>query len=217
MWRHYVYVHRKADTGQVFYVGKGTIKRGRRIERPYERTSRNQWWQRVVSKHGFLVELIASCLTDQESQRLERELIAFYGRKALVNMTDGGDGHAGIIVSEELRRKRSINSRGKRSPAWVEAIRIARKNGGNGGVVKHGDHLPQSWCDAIAKGQRGPNNYMRGRVGALHPNSRKVVDRHTGQTFDSVLLAAEHRGVKMKTLYNWLSGHRPNPTALEFA
>lgn len=24
-------------------------------------------------------------------------------------------------------------------------------------------------------------------------------------------------GLKMKTLYNWLSGHRPNPTSLELA
>ena len=63
----------------------------------------------------------------------------------------------------------------------------------------------------------GALNPMHGKTGALHPNSRRVRDRDTGAIFDSVLIAAEARGFKMKTLYNWLSGHRPNPTTLEFA
>ena len=42
-------------------------------------------------------------------------------------------------------------------------------------------------------------------------------DRESGATFDSVQIAAEKLGYKMKTLYNWLSGHRKNPTSLEFA
>lgn len=63
----------------------------------------------------------------------------------------------------------------------------------------------------------GPLNPMYGKTGAQHPNSRRVRDRSTGIVFDSVLIAAEARGFKMKTLYNWLSGHRPNPTTLEFA
>ena len=62
----------------------------------------------------------------------------------------------------------------------------------------------------------GVLNPMYGKTGAAHPNSRRVVDRTTGTTYDSVQIAADARGHKMKTLYNWLSGHRPNPTALEF-
>ena len=49
------------------------------------------------------------------------------------------------------------------------------------------------------------------------PTSRKVHDKISGATYDSVLIAATTHGHKMKTLYNWLSGHRPNHTALEFA
>lgn len=63
----------------------------------------------------------------------------------------------------------------------------------------------------------GALNPMHGITGAAHPNSRRVRDAATGATYDSVLIAAEARGFKMKTLYNWLSGHRPNPTTLEFA
>ena len=63
----------------------------------------------------------------------------------------------------------------------------------------------------------GELNPMYGKTGAAHPNSRKVLDATTGVVYDSVLLASEAHGLKMKTLYNWLSGHRPNPTKLEFA
>ena len=63
----------------------------------------------------------------------------------------------------------------------------------------------------------GSLNPMYGKTGGKHPNSRKVIDRSTGVIYDSVQIAADSLGHKMKTLYNWLSGHRPNPTSLEFA
>lgn len=68
-----------------------------------------------------------------------------------------------------------------------------------------------------ANGKIGALNPMHGKTGAAHPNSRKVRDTNTGEIYDSVLIASESRGHKMKTLYNWLSGHRKNPTTLEFA
>jgi len=223
-WRHYVYKHIRTDTGEVFYVGKGSFRKDRKAsyERAYDNNhSRNFHWKHIVDKCGFKVEIFASCKTDKEAQRLEKELIAEIGRKdirkgPLVNFTDGGDGHCGIIASPELRRKRSLSSRGPRSKAWIAAIRKARKNGGNGGVVKKGDKLPASWRKNISEGQKGPNNYMLGRTGKDHPTTRRVIDVKTSKIFESVTEAAELCGYKMKTLYNWLSGHRKNPTNLRF-
>lgn len=226
MWRHYVYQHRKADTGEVFYVGKGSMRARERKQR-YERAyvsdkSRNPVWRKTVAKHGFVAEVLATFATDADAQAFEMDLIKHYGRRdlgrgPLVNLTDGGDGHAGILTSEELRAKRRVNSSGKRSPAWVASIRDARKNGGNGGVVKAGDKLPDSWREAIAKGQRGPNNYMRGRTGDKHHKARAVVNTETGERFPSVSAAAEHMGVRMQTLHNQLTGFRRNNTPLRFA
>lgn len=225
MWRHYVYLHRKADTGEAFYVGKGSERvrnKDIRHERAFTANRRNQAWQNTVRKHGLVVEIIASCESDEFAQEVERQMIAEIGRRnlgrgPLINFTDGGDGHAGILVSDDLRHKRSENSKGKRSDAWVASMRAARKNGGNGGVVKKGDKLPDWWRDRIAATKNGTDNPMYGKTGARHPMSRKVRERDTGIIYDSVLLAAEAKAVKMKTLYNWLSGHRPNPTSLEFA
>lgn len=220
MWRHYVYIHKRADTGEVFYVGKGSLRKRNKkpvFERAFTTYSRNRYWKNIVAKHGLTVEVVASCLDDDTAQKIEKELIAQYGRKRLANLTDGGDGSAGIIPSESTRRKLSENAKRPRSRQWIESIRNARKNGGNGGVVKKGDRLPQSWRDAISQGQKGPNNYMKGRTGELAPNSRMVIDRKTGTQFVSVSQAADCFGYKLKTLYNWLSGHRSNPTTLEFA
>jgi hypothetical protein len=226
MWRHYVYLHRRPDSGVVFYVGKGSFrkrcKRGVSFERAHA-PHKNPFWQNIVScVGGFDVEIVAMFATDADAQAHERALIALYGRRdrgtgTLVNVTDGGDGHAGIIVSNELRQKRRRNASQPRSEAWCAAIRKARHKGGNGGVVKKGDRLSESWRQAIAEGQRGPNNYMRGKRGALHPNARPVVNIETGERWPTVDAAATALGLKMKSLYNQLSGHRKNPTPLRFA
>jgi hypothetical protein len=153
MWRHYVYIHRREDTSDVFYVGKGTVRKRKKsidYERAYCRYRRNDWWHNVVNKHGLKIEIVASFESDIDSQSFEKDLISFYGRDNLVNLTDGGDGSAGRIDSIETKRIRSINARGKRSKKWADAIRLARKNGGNGGVVKSGDKLPEAWCSATA-------------------------------------------------------------------
>lgn len=220
MWHHYVYIHKQQDTGEVFYVGKGTVRARKKsidYERAHCRDSRSEWWCRTVAKHGITIEIVASFIDDISSQSFERALISYYGRANLVNLTDGGDGSAGICTSAETRHKRSVNARGPRPQAWIDSIRAARKNGGNGGVVKRGDRLPESWRKAISAGQSGPNNYMRGKTGSDAPNRREVIDTATGNRYSTVSLAAESHGLKMKTLYNWLSGHRPNPTSMEFA
>lgn len=224
-WRHYVYLHRKANTGEVFYVGKGTVRKRKKSpdnERAYCMTSRSKWWHQTVFKHGLIVEVVAMFVNDIDSQEFEKQLILEYGRRnlkagTLVNLTDGGDGHAGFLISDERRKQMSEYAKGQRSVAWVKAIRVARKNGGNGGVVKKGDKLPTAWRKNISNGQKGPNNYMRGRTGKAAPNRREVINEETGEKYPTTLIAAEAFGLNMKTLYNMLSGHRPNKTKLRFA
>lgn len=153
MWRFFVYIHRKADDGEPFYVGKGA-----RADRATAKIGRNVAWKRIVAKHGFTVETFACCIDDKAAQEVERALIARLGRRhlgtgPLVNMTEGGDGHAGLPVSEETRRKRSENAKRPRSEAWIKSMRAARKGGGNGGVVKKGDRLPAAWRAAISAGR----------------------------------------------------------------
>lgn len=225
MFRHYVYIHRRGDTGEVFYVGKGAIRPKHTTQvcdRAHTKNSRNQWWRAIVEKHGYSVEIVASCVDDAAAQTLEVELIAQYGRAnlgrgPLVNLTDGGDGHAGLIPTERQNRIRSENAKRPRSEAWVKSIRRARKNGGNGGVVKKGDKLPQWWRDRIAATKHGADNPMFGRTGAAHPNRKPVIDMTTGVVYPTTTAAARAAGMRMQTLHNMLTGFRPNSTSLRFA
>lgn len=104
MSEYYVYIHKKPTTGEIFYVGKGSGNRA------YNRRNRTSWWKRLVAKHGFDVEIVASGLQEWYAFELEVELIAKYGRRdtnegSLINRTDGGDGCSGIIFTEEVRKK----------------------------------------------------------------------------------------------------------------
>jgi hypothetical protein len=209
--RHYVYVHRRASDGRIFYVGKGSHP-----DRAHSRDRRNTHWQAVAAKHGVVVEVVQHFETDALAQQCERDLIAWYGRAALVNMTDGGDGCAGLVPSAQARAKLSALASRPRTEAWVQSMRAARKGGGNGGVVKAGDKLPEEWKRSLAAAKVGERNPMHGRTGAAHPTSRRVVCA-SGAEYPSVTAAARALGLRMQTLHNMLTGFRPNSTTMRFA
>lgn len=118
----YVYLHRRASDGTVFYVGKGS---GRRA---WRRQNRNPHWQNVVAKHGLQVEITLSGLTEQEAFAREVETIAAYGRGNLCNLSDGGEGPTGHVVSDSKRQAVSRAHKGKkRPPEWRQAMSDAQK------------------------------------------------------------------------------------------
>jgi len=112
----YVYIHKKKTNGEVFYVGKGRNKRA------WSSSSRSRFWRAVVDKCGFDVQIIFSGLSEDDAFRHEIELISVYGRRdkgegSLVNLSDGGEGCAGQIWSEERRKERSLAQMGSQSPS----------------------------------------------------------------------------------------------------
>lgn len=94
----YVYTHSRETTGEVFYVGKG------RKNRAWNFRGRNQHWNRVNAKHGCVVTLVAVGLAEPCAFSLEKILIAKFGRRNLANSTDGGEGTAGLVLSEAHKR-----------------------------------------------------------------------------------------------------------------
>lgn len=69
---YYVYAHVRKDNGKVFYIGKGSNNRA------YIRANRSDFWKRIVKKHGFIVKIIISNLSENESYKCEIETIAKY-------------------------------------------------------------------------------------------------------------------------------------------
>ncbi len=111
----YVYVHRRATDGRVFYVGKGTGKRA------WVKDGRSQHWRNISKKHGLVVEIVQAGMQEWWAFELERDLISSYGRESLCNLTDGGDGISGLkrVFSAEHRSKISAKALGRK--ASIEA------------------------------------------------------------------------------------------------
>lgn len=102
MSTHYVYVHKRATDGTIFYVGQG------RKRRAWSTSGRNTHWHRIVAKYGYEIELIITGLRPECALSMERATIAFYGRGNLCNLTDGGDiGPTGLKHSEETKKAHS--------------------------------------------------------------------------------------------------------------
>lgn len=195
---YYVYIHRKATDGKVFYVGKGTA--GRAWQRGHKR---NEHWNRIVEKHGFTVELVETGYENWYAQEREIELILFYGLENLCNMTPGGEnGGAGRKWSDESRAKLSASKKGKPAP-WVAGknspmhnpeslakVVAARKGKSSTWIAgdKNPMHDPKNKAlhSALFKGKKRPDI-----TGINHKNSKKVLCVETGVVFDCLVDASK--------------------------
>lgn len=134
----YLYRHIRLDKNEPFYIGIGSDPK-----RAYSNKDRNKYWKNIVNNFGYEVDIILDDLTWEEACEKEKEFISLYGRfqfgGILCNMTDGGDGGFGVVVSEETRKKKSIISkkigisvetrekmaaklRGRKLPEWQRKI-----------------------------------------------------------------------------------------------
>ncbi len=106
----YIYLDPRSNPPLPIYVGKG---KGSRSE--FHKTkAKNPILKRKIAKINELglepiVEIYQNNLTDQEALNLEIELISKFGRidlntGTLCNLTEGGEGSSGRIVSEETRK-----------------------------------------------------------------------------------------------------------------
>ena len=116
-----VYRHIRNDNNEVFYIGIAKLE-----SRPYSKFSRNAFWKNIVLKTGYKVEIIARPKTWKDCCELEEFLILEYGRKdlgtgSLVNLTNGGEGIIGNILSKETKEKISLAKKGKKPSEETKA------------------------------------------------------------------------------------------------
>jgi NUMOD3 motif len=129
--RFYTYIHKKKDTGAVFYVGKGSDKRA------FDYVARNIYWKRIAKKHRVISEIVKEFDDEHSAFEHEKYLIEFYKNKKtkLANFTMGGEGVVGYKhttaalkrLSElakrqkhSIERKKKLSERikGKNHPFW---------------------------------------------------------------------------------------------------
>jgi hypothetical protein len=107
----YVYLHARPD-GSVFYVGKG---KGKRV---YDfRNNRNPHYLRTVDRAGKenVLVTIFPCDDEPDSFYVETIVIDLLRKRGdrLCNLTDGGDGVRGYVMTDEVRAKMSAARKGK--------------------------------------------------------------------------------------------------------
>jgi DNA-binding transcriptional regulator YiaG len=123
---HCVYIHRRNDTGQIFYIGEGSVK----YKRPYQKSKRNPLWTNITNKHGYTVEIWSYWSNQDQAWTEEIKLIAFYRAIGieLSNMTSGGEGRMHHTPSPETRKKLSLASKGKRVEHLEQPVRVCFLN-----------------------------------------------------------------------------------------
>ena len=111
----YVYRHIRLDKNEPFYIGIGSDLTYKRAN---EKTRRNDIWNRIVMISGYRVEIMVDDISFSDAKKKEIDLIKLYGRKdknngTLCNLTDGGDGTKGSILSDEHKKAISRAQKGR--------------------------------------------------------------------------------------------------------
>lgn len=127
----YVYAHRRATDGSIFYIGKG------KGFRATNKSSRNIHWRRIVAKHDYTIEFIKKEMDEKSSFELEEFLISELRLSgfSLANITNGGEGESGRVITEEAKAKMRYAKLGK-PQAPEHAAKSARSRLGH----KNSDH-----------------------------------------------------------------------------
>lgn len=119
---HYVYAHKRASDGCVFYIGKGKSRRA------WSASGRNRQWRFVAEKHGFEVEIVKDGLPESCALTLEQIAIARVGLANLANATLGGGGIAGWKHSNETKRRIGDASKARKiGPKQLAALKTTQQ------------------------------------------------------------------------------------------
>jgi hypothetical protein len=204
----YVYEHRRKDTGAVFYVGKGCGKRAGNF------SSRNRLWKQMAADAGGAsVGYVVDKVDEEFSFLVEQEYIDKLRRigAKLANLTDGGEGNAGAVRTEDMKRKYAAAKIGKKRPADVVARMRATKTGKNTGADnpffgrKHTDETKARL--RITSGSRKHTEEEKRRISesvratyASLPRSRPVLCLTNGLTYFSLGEAARQLGLRRRCI-----------------
>lgn len=194
-----VYLHKRKTDNSVFYIGIGNNKR------PYVKSNRSKFWKNEVNKHDYNVEILSNNLTWENAQEAEIYLINLYGRRdnntgCLVNLTDGGDGSPGTIVSNETKCKisKKLKNFYNKNQHHSKGIKIDTSNYNR---------------------NFGKDNWMFGKdifKGSKSSCSKKVIDITNNKIWNCIADCAVENNIKRSTLTAWLNGQNKNKSNFRF-
>lgn len=221
----YIYRHIRLDKNEPFYIGIGNDSSFIRAN-DFKPNRRNDIWNKIFSKTDIEVEILFDNLTWNECCEKEKEFIKIYGRidnktGILSNLTDGGDGSVGIVITEARRSFLKERFKGDKNPMYgvkhpahlIEQIRQKNLNriAWNKGVKtgrNEKSSISKKGCSAWNKGMKNVNGKS---------NSKLVINLENGIFFDSCKDASLAHNIKHTTLKSKLNGTNKNNTNLDYA
>ena len=141
MTKYYTYIYQDPTrNNETIYVGKG---QGLRCNTHLAREDKHQFVSRLrkIRNAGMKPVIIKNYeINEHTALEMEKFWINFYGRKdlnlgTLLNLTDGGEGTSGYVVSEETKQK----------------LREARAQQANVGHVPKGHKLTEEHKEKISR------------------------------------------------------------------
>lgn len=173
----YVYMHRRATDGSVFYVGKGSGKRAWVSRRTY-----NPHWTNVALRHGVVVDIVKSCLNEVCAITIEKILIASIGLDNLTNLVHGGyGGMSGYKwTDKQIKNKSGVNhfNYGRVTPDGVKAKLSTALSGKK--HVFYGRKLPEGQRLMIVAWHKENRHPMLG-VNHSEESKEKISAAHKGK------------------------------------
>ena len=193
-----IYSHTRNDTNEIFYIGKGNYKR------PYDIYNRNRYWQNVVNKHGFSVQIIAEHELESDAYKHEIKLIAYHKKigSPLVNLTDGGEGASGMPKSQETKAKISKAKKGVANPKMLGDLNPSKSKESR---LKRSIAMKSYYANGNVNPMLGKKrsdlslfNKLNPRLGSKNNKSRPIIIDNI--RYESILIASKKIGIKAATL-----------------
>jgi len=176
---YYVYLHKRKDNNQIFYVGKGKNKRHLSL------SGRNLHWKNTSAKYGWYADIVQINLSEDLALELEEFLISEIGIENLCNQNYFNGGKSGYNHTTETKLKMSLLKMGKLP--WNKGIK----------------------CPKTSERMKGANNPMYNKkkvhsqealLKLRQKNGTLICDLQTGIFYDSIIEMAFYlnRGRKSK-------------------
>lgn len=205
----YLYKHIRLDTGKVFYVGISRDE-SKGYKRMFSEKGRSEYWKNIKKKTEIKYEIYLDGISWEEACSLEKSLINIYGRTTnntgdLCNLTIGGEGIIGYVLSDDQKTKRSELAK-KRLSNPLNHPMYGRKHSQDSiqkmksklTGKKHSDDTIEKW--------------RQSRKGGLNSKAKMAFNTQNGIFYDCIKDAAYSLGINYGTLKNRLIGKLKNNT-----
>lgn len=219
--KHYLYRYIREDTDKVFYIGIGTKHSDifytlkQEYRRAYNIHSRNLYFKNIIKKTKYRVEILLESNDYSFIKNKEIEFIKLY-KDSLCNITDGGEGSSGRILSAKERANLSARMSGVKNPSAKQVINVVTNKIYptiiSASLDYKGSHYTLS--DKISGKRRNDTDFIiledfkRGvrPVKSYNKVKRKVIDLDSSVVFNSLKECAMYFNVSTSYICNILKG-----------